>query len=149
MDILRKDEITLVTLQNAPASTAFLSRILDTVAKLEVNIDMISQEPPQGDHSSLSFTISDDDLVKILVMTSELREENSGIKPVISSGNCKITAFAEDMRTTPGIAARFFSALSDLNPDIRIITTSEVEISILVTKAYADQTLDAIQRTFS
>ena len=149
MDILFKEEITLVTLQNAPANLTFLSQILDAVAALQINIDMISQEPPQGNHSSLSFTISDEDLVKILVMTSALREQYPSMKPVVSSGNCKITAFDEGMRTKSGVAAHFFAALSSQNPDIPIITTSEVEISVLVTKAHAEQTLDAVRKAFS
>jgi len=149
MDILFKEEITLVTLQNAPANIAFVSQVLDAVAELQINIDMISQEPPQGDHSSLSFTISDEDLGKLLVMTSELHNEYPAIKPIVSSGNCKITAFDESMRTRPGVAACFFDAVSSQNPDVPIITTSEVEISVLVTKAHAEQTLDAVRKAFS
>lgn len=148
MELYFKEEITLVILQNTPASPSFIGGILSSLAKENVNIDMISQEPPQGEHSNLSFTISDDDLVKILVMTGALREEYPAMKPVVSSGNCKITLFDESMRTRPGVAAKFFEAIAASDPDVRIITTSEVEISILVTKAQAQRALDAIRRAF-
>jgi len=148
MELYFKEEITLVTLQNTPASPVFVGRILSTLAEQQVNIDMISQEPPQGEHSSLSFTISDDDMMKILVMTGALREEYPEMKPVVSSGNCKITLFDESMRTRPGVAAKFFEAIVAAEPDVRIITTSEVEISILVTKAHAQRALEDIRSAF-
>ncbi len=148
MELFRKEEITLVTLQNVPANPAFISRILSDISKQSVNIDMISQEPPQGEHSSLSFTISDDDLMRVLVMSKALQEEFPEIKPVVSSANCKITLFDEGMREQTGVAARFFEALLRAEPDIRIITTSEVEIAVLVTKAHAQPTYEAIHSAF-
>lgn len=67
----------------------------------------------------------------------------------MSSGNCKISIFGEEMRGTPGVAAKVFSAVSKVKADIRMITTSEVDISLLVVKADADMTVDAIREIFA
>lgn len=143
--ITSSDEITLITLQNCPADIDYIARIFENIAQDSINVDMISLAPPQGTCSSISFTISDDDLGKILEFTSSLREELTDIKPVVSSGNCKISVYDEHMRNNPGMAATVFKAISSVNTDIRIITTSEVEISLLVTKADADAALNAIK----
>ena len=49
------------------------------------------------------------------------------------------------MKNTPGMAARVFSAIAASDADIRLITTSEVEISLLVTEADYDTVLEAIE----
>ena len=63
--------------------------------------------------------------------------------------NCKISIFGEEMRGTPGVAAKVFSAVSKVKADIRMITTSEVDISLLVVKADADMTVVAIREIFA
>ena len=86
----------------------------------------------------------DEDLGKILKFTSALREK-AQIKPIISSNNCKINIYDENMVNTPGMAAKIFAAFSSINTDFRIVTTSDVDISVLVTEADYNDTLKAIQ----
>ena len=71
--------------------------------------------------------------------------DNSNIKTIVSSGNCKISVYDQAMKNTPGIAAKVFAAAAKIETDIRIITTSEVDISLLVTAADFDQTLKEIE----
>ena len=49
------------------------------------------------------------------------------------------------MVQTPGMAAKIFAAFSSINTDFRIVTTSDVDISVLVTEADYNDTLKAIQ----
>ena len=88
MKISSSDAITLVTLQGCPAGLTFSADVFSRIAKLGANVDMISQAPTHGSTISVSFTIADDDLGKILAFLTELRE-NYQVKPIISSGNCK------------------------------------------------------------
>lgn len=143
--IYTAQEITLVTLQRCSANMADIENIFDCIAKLDVNVDMISMAPAHGAHADLSFTISDMDLGKILGFTKKLHEE-ADIHTIVSSGNCKITVSDPCMKNTPGIAASVFAAAAKANTDLRIITTSEVEISLLVTEADFDTTLDALEK---
>lgn len=138
-------EITLVTLQNCPSDATFLAKIFVKIADLGINIDMISLSPNHGCCTAVSFTISDEDLGKILKFTSALQEK-SEIKTIISSGNCKINVYDANMVNTPGVAAKVFSVVSTVNTDIRIVTTSDVDISMLVTEADFGTTLEAVQK---
>ncbi|MDP4119962.1 MAG: hypothetical protein Q8876_02780 [Bacillota bacterium] len=135
------ENITLITLHNIPSEITYISDIFEDIAKLNVDVDMISMSPVQSDLTSLSFTINDDDLTKLL--------ENSVFqKPIVSSGNRIISIFDSAMSGTPGFAAKVFKAASSANADIRIITTSEVQISILTTEADYDETYKAILHAF-
>ena len=76
--------------------------------------------------------------------TSKLKQETD-IDVIVSSVNHKISVYDPVMKNTPGVAAQVFNAISSTDADIRLITTSEVEISLLVTEADFDTVLNAIQ----
>ena len=141
--IVVSDDITLITLQNIPADISFVSEVFEKIAEMGEDVDMISLSPVQSSMTSLSFTINDDDLIKILGYTSKLND--GSIKPIVSSGNCKISVNDPGMENCPGVAARIFRCAADVGTDIRLITTSESQISLLVTKSDFDSAYAAIQ----
>ena len=136
------NDITLVILHNTPADMDFIAKVFEDIADLEIDIDMISIAPVQGSTTSLSFTIKDDDLMKLLGYTSKLKSKN--IKPVVSSGNSIISIADEAMKDTPGMAAKIFRAISDSNADIRIVSTSQIQVSVRVTEAVFEQAYMAL-----
>ena len=148
--ITTTDGITLITMPNVPADIDFVARIFENIASLEINVDMISLTPPQGSNIDLSFTISDDDLGKLLAYNAERRSKGeSSIQPVVSSGNCQISVCDKAMETTPGMAAKVFRAAAKASADIRIINTSEVQITLLVTQADFDAVYEEIKSTLA
>ncbi len=143
--ITTTSNITLVTLQGFPANVDSVSSIFSQIAEHNINIDMISMAPTHGAYTALSFSISDEDLVEMLAFTTELKKQMN-INAIVSSVNHKISIYDEAMRHTPGVAAKVFTAISDTNADIRLITTSEVEIALLVSEADYDIVLSALEK---
>lgn len=139
------NDITLVTLQNCPAGLTSIAKIFQKISELGVNVDMISLAPTHGAYTTISFTINDEDLGKILKFTSALYDNHS-IKTIVSGGNCKIAVYDERMKNTPGVAAKILQAAAEVETDVRLISTSDVEISLLVTSADFEQTLESIQK---
>ncbi|MFI3324677.1 MAG: hypothetical protein R3Y35_00720 [Clostridia bacterium] len=142
------DNITLVTLQGSPATVDFIAEVFDRISKRNINIDMISTAPTHAAITTLSFTISDDDLIEVLALTSELKKD-LGINAIVSSVNHKVSVSDTAMKNTPGMASKLFTALKHTDADIRLITTSEVEISLLVSEADYDTVLDEINKAFN
>ena len=140
------DDVTLIILQNIPANMDFVTEVFEKIAAMETDVDMISLTPPHSSMTSLSFTVSDDDLVRILGYTSKLNE--GSIKPIVSSGNCKISISDPEMENCPGVAAKVFKMAAQAGADIRLITTSESQISLLVPKSDCDATFEAIKNGF-
>lgn len=146
--ITTTSDMTLITLQNCPSELKFVADVFHRIAAAGVDVDMISLAPARGAYTAVSFTISDNDLDKILNFTSELREKGK-ISAVVSSGNCKISIYDAGMKNNPGVAAEVFAAASSASSDIRIITTSEVDISLLIPAADFPETLKTLQEKFS
>lgn len=141
-------EVSLIVLNKAPSDLCFVASVFESLASAGINIDMISQSPPQGTASSLSFTISDADLGKALEIISQLREIYPQLRSAVSSGNYKVLVSSEQMRCEPGVAAKVFRAVATLHTDIRLITTSEIDISLLITQPDCDTVVDAIRAAF-
>lgn len=146
--ITTTDDVTLISLQDSPSDASLITSIFQKIADSGIDVDMISQTPPKSNLSDLSFTVSDEDLKKILDVISSLREVHPELKISCRSGNCKISVFGEAMRGCPGVALRVFSAVNKANADINMITTSEVDISILVAKHDATNVVDCILKEF-
>ncbi|BCI60309.1 ACT domain-containing protein [Solibaculum mannosilyticum] len=143
------EDVTLITLSDSPADIHFISSIFDCIAEAKISVDMIAQSAPIGDRTSLSFTVSDDDMRKALDVVSSLRVSHPSLRPSISSGNVKVSVYSEQMRTQPGVASKVFSAAASSNVDIRLVTTSEVDISLLITKPEAETLSKAIESAFA
>ncbi len=142
------EDVALITLQNSPSQMAFITRVFREIAGKGINVDMISQTAPLGGKISLSFTVPGSALGDVFDIFKMLRVETPELKPVISGGNYKISLSGEIMRSLPGVAAHVFDVISGLNIDIRIITTSEVDISLLVTQADYHLVADVLENKF-
>lgn len=126
----------------------FISLVLGTIAEKGINVDMISQTAPFGGKTDVSFTVSDENLGQVLEAFGQLRSEYPGIKSDISGGNYKISFFGEEMRYLPGVAAKVFDIISGMKTDVIIITTSEIDISLLIPKADFQVLSSAFEKAF-
>ena len=147
-NIFVTEDVTLFSICDAPADIEHMAEVFRLIADAGIDVDMISQFPSSGSGSGFSFTVNDKDFVAVLSIASELRARSPKTKISVSSGNCKITVSGEEMRGTPGISARIFNAAASVNADVRMITTSEIEISLLLVKSDVDNVIDAIKAEF-
>lgn len=143
------EDVTLITFENAPADINFISKIFRVISGAQINVDMISQTPPRGNVASVSFTVQDDDFSRLLQVANTFRQTDPGLKISVSNGNCKISVCGEFMRDEFGVAAKVFDAAASVGIDIRIITTSETVISMLVENSGVEAAVEAIKKAFA
>lgn len=143
------EDVTLVSLNDSPTDMNTISKIFDMISTNNIDVDMISQTPPHSNKPHLSFTVSGDDLGKILELSAKIRDLYPDVKLSVSNGNCKISVFGEAMKGQPGVAAKVFAAAAKANTDIIMITTSEVDISMLVPQSDLTATLESIKGAFN
>ncbi|MCI8442775.1 MAG: ACT domain-containing protein [Provencibacterium sp.] len=142
------EDVALVTFSRIPADLALISEIFLQFGSRQINIDMISQAAPRGDTTSVSFSVSSERLVEVLELINQFREKHPAIKPLIAGGNVKIQLFGEQMPQMSGVAARAIAALSRSGCELMLITTSEVDISFLVSHAHCEDALSALREEF-
>lgn len=146
--ITKSEDITLVTINSLPSKASLIADIFEQTARKEINIDMISQTTAQGSNISISFTLDGNDFGKMVEIIKTLKENYSNIKPIISSGNCKVSLFGEKMPEMSGVASRAISTVAKQDTDILMITTSEVDISFLIPDAQKESVISALEQEF-
>lgn len=145
-EITLQDDVALITVCGTPINMETISEIFTEVAKAEIDVDMISEASTPNSSSSLSFTVSTDNLAKIITLNSKLRKANPERKLLVNNGNTKITINDNLMLDSFGYAAKIFEATKNADANISMITTSEISISILVSSNDAQKVIDEIKK---
>lgn len=142
------EDVTMITFNKAPANLDFAAEIFELFAKEEINVDMISQIATTRSETALSFTVPGDSLGKVLEIIARFQSQHPSVKPLVSSENCKISLFGAEMPNLYGVAARALRALADAGEDVLMITTSEVDISVLIPNSGLGAALDSLKQAF-
>lgn len=147
--ITTTEDVTMVHLSNLSNDMTFFSKVLEMFADDKINIDMISQTTYAQTGFDFSFTVPGNQLKSTLSIISTLKITYPNVKILATTGCTKIELYGSEVRTTYGVAYHAISALSEKNVPILMITTSEVDISLLF--ANADQYLAAeiLEKTFN
>lgn len=140
--------VALVTVDKLPNNTRLISDIFNTIAQKKINIDMISQAPPFRGTMSISFSLPADDLVTALSALNGYKKVVKELQIEIDADNTKLQVYGEGMRNIPGVAARLFTILADEGVEIKMVTTSEVDISYLIYEKDVDKALQAVKKEF-
>ena len=142
------ENITAISFKKVPAEPKVISRIFNGLAACTIPVDMISQTTPTGGAVSFSFTLSDNDMSKLVEVSAQLQSDYAEMKPFISVGNCKLNVYSESMKLHYGVAARALEAFANANITILLTTTSDVDMSFLVSQSDKDIALQALEDCF-
>ena len=143
--ISSEQDILLTTFPGAQYSAQSLAEHLNVFAKAGIVVDMICQSAPRGDSVDFSFTTSYDNFAAVMKVIPAAAKANP---PLISGGYSKINLFGEEMVTSCGVAARALAALAEAGVEIALITTSDLDISLLVRQQDEDAALNALTAAF-
>ena len=100
-----------------------------------------------GKETDLTFTIKSEDLPK----TQKLIKKNKKIRfrnLIVDKDVSKVSIIGVGMITTPGVTHRMFQTLAEKNINIMVISTSEIKISVLISKKNVKKAVSALHREF-
>ena len=145
--ITMQPNIMLVTFPAAEYSARSAAEHLEAFAQNGVVVDMICQSAPRGTRIDLSFTTSEDAFAAVMQVIPKLAPDKQQ-SPLISRGYTKLNLFGEEMVTSCGVAARALGALATENIENALITTSDLDISLLVRSENEDVALSVLRAAF-
>ncbi len=141
--------VALVAVDNLPNDMNLIAGIFNKIADEKINIDMISQSPPYKGKINIYFSIPADSIIKVITILNSLKIKVPNLRIEVDSDSTKISVFGEGMRDKPGVAAKVFALMADNEIEIKLITTSEVDISYLIYEKDADKAINAIRQEFN
>ena len=138
-------KVTLVGVKDRPGVAA---AIFEPFFKNSINVDMVVQNISYNQkETDLTFTIKKDDLIK----TKKIIKKNNKIKfknLIIDQNVSKVSIVGVGMITTPGVTFRMFNSLAKKNINIQVISTSEIKISVLVSRKNLKKAVDVLHKEF-
>lgn len=138
-----------VTISRITAPVAYTSLILSTLAKAEVNIDMIVANTAHDGMARQSFTMNMNDLgAAQAALKKILPQLGSDARLDTEAGLAKLTIVGVGMRSNSGVAATFFRALADAEIPTGMISTSEIRISTTVDAGDIERAARAVHAAF-
>jgi len=112
------------------------SAIFTALANANINVDMIVQTVGTDAKTNLDFTVPTTDLEKTKSVMDEFKADADNID--YKDDICKVSIVGVGMKSHTGVASKAFTALADSNINIRIISTSEIKISMIIEEKYAE-----------
>lgn len=144
---LQKDEAK-VTICDVPDKPGIAAIIFRELGENNIVIDMIVQNVGRTGTTDVSFTVLNEDLAKTMKVSKKVAKEIGAGEVIKDENIAKISIVGIGMRSHSGIAARMFKALASRKINIEMISTSEIKISCVIGKRFAEPALKALHDEF-
>ncbi|MCR4641338.1 MAG: aspartate kinase [Lachnospiraceae bacterium] len=138
-------KISVMGLSDKPGS-AF--RLFDALAQANINVDMILQSVGRDNSQDIAFTVTGDyadDAIRVI------EENKSRLKYqdlACEKGVAKVSVVGAGMMSNPGVAAKMFEALYNCNINIKMISTSEIRVTVLIDEKEVEKAMNAAHEIF-
>ncbi|MFD2191206.1 aspartate kinase [Pistricoccus aurantiacus] len=139
-----------LTLLNTPDVPGVASRILTPIAEANIEVDMIVQNvAPAGNYTDFTFTVAKGDYKQTLNILKEQVLPDLGEGEVRGDDNiAKVSLVGVGMRSHAGVASKMFQVLAKENINIRMVSTSEIKISVVIDEKHMELAVRALHTAF-
>ena len=141
MDVAR---ISVVGMQDVPGN-AF--KLFSSLAAKGINIDVILQSVGRDGTKDISFTCAKGNAEQVKELLENLFAPE-GATVSCDTTVAKVSIVGAGMQSHAGTASKMFGALYEAGINISMISTSEITVSVLIDKEYADKAVAAVHQAF-
>jgi aspartate kinase len=142
-----RDEAKL-TINGVPDQPGVASKILGPVTDANIEIDMIVQNISEDGCTDFTFTVHRNDYEATHALMEKVAKELGAKNVKGDDAIVKISLVGVGMRSHAGIANTMFETLAKENINIRMISTSEIKISVVVDEKYLELGVRALHEAF-
>ena len=139
------DRISVIGIKDVPGS-AF--KLFNTLAKHNINVDIIIQSVGREGTKDISFTVSSDNLHEAIELLEERKDVLGFERVEYNTDVVKLSIVGAGMMSNPGVAAKMFECLYNQNININMIATSEIRITVLIPEKDAVKAMNAVHDAF-
>ncbi len=138
-------QITASSLPDAPG-TAY--GILRPLAEAGIEVDMIVAGAPRAGRVDMSFTVHRDDFTRALALVHAAVAAHPGVEVRGDDRVAKLAIVGSGMRSQPGVAAKLFETLGRQGVNVRLVSTSEIKVAVLVDEPALESAVRALHAAF-
>ena len=146
--VAKDKDVAVISILEVPDVPGASFKVFSLMAQKKINVDIILQSSGKEGHKDVIFTVPLGDAETALALLEENRQRFGCRDIVVDKDVAKVSIVGAGMQSHSGVASRMFEALFEANINIRMISTSEIKISVLIAKADADRAVNAIHDAF-
>ena len=138
-----------ITLLGLPDHPGVSSDIFSRLADANVNVDMIVQSRARSsDSANMEFTVGKRDAARAMEIVMEAKDKIGFEDATVDEDVAKVSVIGVGMRSHTGVAKTMFGALAEKGVNIKVISTSEIKISVLIDAAYTELAVRALHAAY-
>lgn len=139
--------IAVIGLEDRPG-VAF--KLFNHLARHNINVDIILQSVGREGTKDISFTVAEDEVDEAVAILNRHRATSVKCEEIdVDRHVAKVSIVGAGMMSNPGVAARMFEALADVGVNIKMISTSEIRVTVLVDEASVERAMNAVHDKFA
>jgi aspartate kinase len=140
-------KMTLVSVADRPGIAALIFTALSDAG---VNVDMIVQNISEEGRTDMTFSCPFNQVTRAEAAMAETKASgtiNFG-ELIADTEVAKVSVVGIGMRSHTGVAAKMFQVMSNEGINLKVITTSEIKISVLIDRKYMELAVQALHDAF-
>ncbi len=138
-------KVTLLDVRDQPGIAA---KVFRDLADENINVRLIIQAAPSHDRNRITFVTDLEFLDTLQVLIPRWKKEKVAGKVEIDTDVAKIAIVGSRIASTPGLAARMFTALAENDINIDCISTSEMKVACIIAESNLDKAVRAVHTMF-
>ncbi|SHH73647.1 aspartate kinase [Cognatishimia maritima] len=143
-----RDEVQM-TLRSVADRPGVAATIFGTLSNAGVNVDMIVQDISEEGRTNMTFSLPADQVSRAEKAMASIKGTEINYQNLVTDTEvAKVSVVGIGMRSQSGVAAKMFKVLSNEGINIKVITTSEIKISVLVDRKYMELAVQALHDAF-
>ena len=140
-------KITLLAVKDRPGVAA---GIFKPISESNINVDMVVQNISSNNkQTDITFTIKREDLSETIKLIESNKKNINYEKLTFDDKVSKVSIVGAGMISSPGVTFRMFSALAKQEINIKVISTSEIKISVLIDEGHVKKAVKALHTEFN
>lgn len=142
-----KDIVRMTVMYNTPYNGS-LANLFTTLAQEHINVDIIVQTITEGEQPSVSFSIKNEDFAKAMRVLEEQHEQLAYDRADFEVGLAKVSIVGSGMVSNPGVAASMFDALRHADIPIKMVSTSEIKVSVVIPATHMEEAVAVLHKQY-
>ena len=138
-----------ITVSRVPDQPGIASLILGPVGAANIEVDMIVQNVGDDELTDFTFTVHHRDYERAMDVVRKTAEELGAAEVRGDDSIAKVSVVGVGMRSHAGVASKMFSVLAEEGINIRMISTSEIKISVVLADKYLELAVRALHKAFA
>ncbi|WP_307892186.1 aspartate kinase [Bacillus swezeyi] len=143
-----EDQITRITVCGLSSGLTTLSTIFTTLAKQNINVDIIIQSVTSISKTSISFSVKTEDLQRTVQVLEEYKDALDYEQIETENRLAKVSIVGSGMISNPGVAAEMFAVLAEKNIQVKMVSTSEIKVSTVISESDMVKAVEALHDAF-